>query len=112
MQATSSRPRLQSKVVLVVLGVALALALVLVGVTLLSNSSSRVISGTPTGTTSYYAEIARHQASERMDATQSGGVSAEIASHQASERMDATQGGGVSAEIASHQASERADEQP
>jgi hypothetical protein len=80
---------LQSKVVLVVLGVALALALVLVGVMSLSNSSSRVISGTPTGTTSYYAEIAQHQASERADATQSGGVSAEIASHQASERADA-----------------------
>ena len=79
---------LQSKVVLVVLGVALAVALVLVGVTLLSNSASRVISGTPAGTTSYYAEIARHQASERRDATQGGGVSAEIASHQASERAD------------------------
>jgi hypothetical protein len=88
MQATSSRPMLQSKVVLVVLGVAIALALILVGVTSLSNSSSRVISGMPTGTTGYYAEIARHQASERADATQGGGVSAEIASHQASERAD------------------------
>ena len=88
MHATSSRPVFQSKVVLVVLGALLALALALVGVTVLSNSGSRVISGTPTETTSYYAEIARHQASERRDAAQGGGVSAEIAGHQASERAD------------------------
>jgi hypothetical protein len=110
MQAISSRPISDSKVLLVALGLALALILALLLVlqpAWLPLPGSRLASETSTGTPTVAAQTAHHQASERADADPGAAITSEATLHQAAERIEAAPGGGFVAEAARHNATER-----